>query len=67
MIEIVKGFETKLLDDLNIGDTFLYNGELYIKVDFDCDVLNLSRQGDDDNLRGDLEVIPVNIKIEIVR
>lgn len=67
MIEIVNGVETKLLDDLDIGDTFLHNGDLYIKANLECDVLNLSLQGADDNLRGDLEVMPVNIKIEIVR
>lgn len=53
--------------DLDVGDTFLYNGDLYIKADADCGVLNLTLQGTDDELGADVEVVPVDIKIEIVR
>lgn len=68
MIKIANGLGIKLFSDLEIGDTFLYHGDLFIKTDNDCGVLNLSLEGTRDNfLLLDEEVMPVDIEIKVIR
>lgn len=71
MIKIIddeKKVGTMQFEDLNVGDTFIYNGELYIKSDTVLDrALNLSKEGDWEEFERKLPVTPVDIKIKIIR
>ncbi len=71
MIKIIndeKKETTERFGDLDVGDTFIFNGELYIKSDKIQDrALNLSHEGDWEEFGEDLIVFPVDIEIKIIR
>jgi hypothetical protein len=71
MIKIIddkKKIGTEMFEDLDVGDTFLYGGKLYIKCDKIRDMaLNLSDEGDLEELNADELVIPVDVEIKIIR
>ena len=71
MIKIINEDEQKItewFEDLDVGDTFIYNGDLYIKSDKMLDrALNLSNEGDWEEFRTDSPVTPVDIEIKIIR
>lgn len=70
MIKIIddgKNRSTIWFDDLNVGDTFLWNEELYIKCSEPMGALNLDCGGKYEELSVDTQVIPVDIEIKIVR
>lgn len=54
--------------DLNVGDTFLWNEQLYIKSDDERNTaLNLDEGGEPEKLNDDTQVISVDIEIKVVR
>jgi tartrate dehydratase beta subunit/fumarate hydratase class I family protein len=71
MIRIIddeKKIGTEIFEDLDVGDTFLYHGKLYIKCDKIRDMaLNLSDEGDLEGFSVDAQVIPVDIEIKVIR
>lgn len=70
MIKIINNekIATEWFGDLDVGDTFIHNGELYIKSDkIQNRALNLSHEGDWKELSVGLEVTPVDIEIKIIR
>lgn len=71
MIKIInneKKVTTEWFGDLDVGDTFIHNGKLYIKSDkIEDRALNLSHEGDWEELSVDLEVTLVDIEIKIIR
>ena len=57
---------TMWFGDLNVGDTFLWNEQLYIKC-HDTAALNLDCGGEYELIEVDEQVIPVDIDIKVVR
>ena len=69
MIKVIdnrKKVETEWFSDLNIGDTFLCAEQLYIKCN-DDEALNLAAGGEFEKVNIDIQVIPVDVEIKIIR
>ena len=68
VIDDKKKIGTEMFKDLDVGDTFLYREKLFIKCDKIRDMaLNLSDEGDLEELNVDTPVIPVDVEIKIIR
>ena len=71
MIKVIdneKKVTTEWFGDLDVGDTFILDGKLYIKSDkIQNRALNLSLNGDWEQLNEDLAVVLVDIEIKIIR
>ena len=65
-MEIREKKPTNLIDELNAGECFLYEGEYYMKTDEEeMNVVSL-RNGHLYFLDGDLMVLPVELAVEVV-
>lgn len=58
---------TVWFNDLDVGDTFLWNEQLFIKSSEPIGVLNLDCGGRYEELDVEEEVIPVDIEIKVIR
>lgn len=70
MIKIVSEMKnsTVCLGNLNIGDTFILCGDLFIMSDeVNLGALNLSCGGVYEEFDGETQVIPVDVEIKVMR
>jgi hypothetical protein len=68
MIKIIDNEKrsTMWFGDLHIGDTFLYNNQLYIKC-YAGEAINLSKEAEFEELDVGTLVILVDIEIKVIR
>ena len=69
MIKIIDNGKrsTMWFSDLNVGETFLWNEQLFIKSNESLGALNLDCGGEYEELGVDERVIPVDVEIKVVR
>lgn len=69
MIKIIDNGKrsTMWFGELDVGDTFLWNEQLFIKSNERLGALNLDCGGEYEELGVDEQVIPVDIEIKVVR
>jgi hypothetical protein len=69
MIKIIDNGKrsTMWFGDLDVGDTFLWNEQLFIKSNEHLGALNLDCGGEYEELGVDEQVIPVDIEIKVIR
>ena len=69
MIKIIDNGKrsTMWFSDLNVGETFLWNEQLFIKCNESLGALNLDCGGEYEELSEDEQVIPVDVEIKVVR
>lgn len=69
MIKIIDNGKrsTMWFSDLNVGETFLWNEQLFIKSNESLGALNLDCGGEYEELDVDERVIPVDVEIKVVR